>query len=477
MQNWLLSFHGRRLRRQRFDPGYQRLRVELDRLERSPVREQEAYQSGRLSRLVRHCCETVPYYQRVFRERGLGPDDVRSPGDLPKLPVLTREDVRTHLHDLLSRTAPRRQLRLAHTSGTTGSPLWFYWDRDVDRATNAVLWAHRSWAGVEFGEPYATLLGRMIVPPRQSSPPFWRVNRPWNQLILSSFHLDDTTAGSYLEAMRRFGIVALEAYPSTAYILAGYLRSLGATLPLKALFTSAETLLPLQRELIEERFACRVYDYLGEAERVLFAGECPRGRGMHLLTGYGICEVTDDAGNPLGRGERGYLTLTGLHNLAMPLIRYRLGDVSAILPDSCDCGRTLPLMDPVTTKAEDIVVTPEGRLISASVLTHPFKPMRNIRASQIIQEVPERLVIRIVRRAEYTDRDSEILREEFRKRVGRGMVIDLEFVDAIPRTSAGKLRWVISKVPLRFGASAAGNLYGDAGGPGDTREGTGAGRD
>src|SRR5437867_7078020 len=459
IQNSLLSLHARRLGRIRFDAGYGRLRHDLAVLERSSPDEQRAYQSERLERLIRHCYENVPYYRRLFQARGLSPKDVQTPEDLVKLPILTKDGVRENFRDLLTRTTDARRLRLAHTSGTTGSSLSCYWDEEVDRATNAVLWQHRSWAGFEFGSPHATLLGRMIVPPGQDHPPFWRFNRAWNQLFLSSFHLDDRTAPSYLEALHRFQPKALESYASTAHFLALQLRARGEYLPLKAVFTSTETLLPIQREVIEERFRCRVYDYLGAAERVLFAGECPVGEGMHLFTAYGITEVTDDGGCPRRAGELGHLIVTGLHNFAMPLIRYRIGDVSGILPGVCRCGRTLPRMHSVTTKAEDIIVTPEGRFISPSVMTHPFKPMSNIIASHIIQESTDSLSIRIVRGPSYTEKDSEIFMRELRKRVGERIRIDLDFVEKIPRTATGKLRWVISKVPLRFAGEAASNLY------------------
>jgi phenylacetate-coenzyme A ligase PaaK-like adenylate-forming protein len=463
LQNTLLTLHGWRLRRARFGETYRRLRREFERLERSTAAEQEAYQDDRLKILIRHCYENVPYYRQVMEDRKLRPEDVQSVRDLRKLPVLEKEDLRRNFDRLVSRTVDRSGLRLARTSGSTGAALACYWDDAVDCATNAVLWGHRSWVGFEFGAPYAALLGRMIVPETQNAPPFWRLNRAWNQLFLSSFHLDERTVDSYLAAMEAFGPQALDAYPSTAYVLARYLQARGRTFPLKSICTSTETLLPIQRELIEERFAGRVYDYLGEAERVLFAGECGTGEGMHLFTGYGITEVTDDAGAPRPVGETGHLVATGLHNLAMPLIRYRLGDVSALRPEPCRCGRRLPLLDRVTTKAEDIVVTPEGRYVSPSVLTHPFKPMGNIAASQIIQETADSLIVRIVRRPTYTDDDTRTLVSEFRKRVGETMKIEVVFVDSIPRGPGGKLRWVISKVPLRFGDRTNKNLFAEPG--------------
>jgi phenylacetate-CoA ligase len=108
------------------------------------------------------------------------------------------------------------------------------------------------------------------------------------------------------------------------------------------------------------------------------------------------------------------------------------------------------LLDDITTKAEDIIVTRDGRYISPSVLTHPFKPMHNIEASQIIQEDPENIVIKIVRRPEYSAKDTEILLSSFQERVGRGMKIRIDFVNSVEREKSGKFRWVISKVPLEL---------------------------
>ncbi len=105
-------------------------------------------------------------------------------------------------------------------------------------------------------------------------------------------------------------------------------------------------------------------------------------------------------------------------------------------------------MEDVTTKAEDIVTTPDGRYISSSILTHPFKPMHNVAESQIIQEDREHLVIKLITLPSYSEKDTQYLMDEFRKRLGDDMKIKIEFVDSIPRTASGKFRWVISKVPL-----------------------------
>jgi phenylacetate-CoA ligase len=134
----------------------------------------------------------------------------------------------------------------------------------------------------------------------------------------------------------------------------------------------------------------------------------------------------------------------------MPLIRYQTNDVTALKTKECPCGRKFPLIEDITTKAEDILTTKDGRYISPSVLTHPFKPLHNVVESQIIQEDLEHIRIKIVKRETYNNGDSKFLLDEFKKRLGAETKIEIEFVDSIPRTKAGKFRWVISKVPLQL---------------------------
>ena len=107
------------------------------------------------------------------------------------------------------------------------------------------------------------------------------------------------------------------------------------------------------------------------------------------------------------------------------------------------------------TKDEDIVTTPDGRYISSSILTHPFKPMHSVAESQIIQESLNLIRILIVKRDSYKDDDSEYLKEEFKKRLGENVNVNIELVDAIPRTASGKYKWAERvPCPARSGGTA-----------------------
>jgi phenylacetate-CoA ligase len=360
---------------------------------------------------------------------------------------------------MLSSAVDRRRLLLGHTSGTTGSPLEFWWDRRVCVWNHLMTDHYRSWAGFRDGDPIATLLGNVIVPLGQRRPPFWRYCLPWNKTFFSSFHLERRHLASYAAKLREMGPVWLEAYPSTAYVLAEYLEERGERLPLRGVFLSSETLTPAVREAVDRSFATRAFDTYSMSERVIGSGECERHDGQHLFFEPGIVEVVDDRGEPVPPGRPGRLVATGLQNLAMPLLRYDTGDVGGVDPRPCPCGRTLPLLLPITTKAEDIVRTPDGRFVSSSVLTHPFKPMVHIEKSQIVQESVDRITVRIVRRPEYGEEDSRRLVDGLRGRLGPEIDIRLEFVADIPRSASGKYRWVVSRVPLEIGSAGATNLF------------------
>lgn len=448
LQHLMLNAYAVRIHRERYGKSFQEAYRRLEETQWYDEGQILEYQAIQLRKLVDHAYRNVPFYRQLYDEHGVSSSDIREVEDLRKLPVITREQVRSAGERMISSKIKHRTLVHGHTSGTTGSPLSFYWDKQTCVYNNAVDWRQKSWAGVNCGERMALLLGRTIVPANKSNPPFWQEDRLHKMLWVSSFHLSTRYLPVILKKLRSYAPSAIEGYPSTVYILAKYLKAIGETLPMRAVFTSAETLLPLQRELIEERFAAPVFDIFGMAERVAYAGQCEKAQHYHLSFEYAVNEIVDQKGQPVEGGEEGYLVGTSLLNFGMPFIRYRTSDVSAITKKKCICGRYMPRLKGVTTKDEDIVVTPEGKLISSSILTHPFKPLDSVLESQIVQDEPDRIRVKIVRRSDYTDEDSVHLVDALRERVGPGIRIDLEFVEEIPRTASGKFRWVVSRVPL-----------------------------
>ncbi len=451
LQNLLLTVYSVKLDRQRYGGRFGEFQALMLRMESASESDVRAYQDAQLCRIVEHAYRTVPYYTRVFDERGLTPADVRSAADLPKLPLLTKATLKANFDDLRSRAFDKAALMDGHTSGTTGTPMEVLYDASMMAMTYAALDRQYRWAGCSlkrFGDRVAVLRGNIIVPLGQKRPPFWRVNWYHNQLLLSNFHMSPANLPAYFEELRRFKPAVLDGYPSSVYVVAKVLLNRGERLPLQAVLTSSETLFDFQRAAMEEAFQCKVFDYYGAAERVVFAAECGSGEGHHLFPEYGITEMVDAEGLPVPDGMEGTMVGTSLQNFGMPLLRYVTSDRTAIKRERCSCGRPLALMREVTTKSEDLLRLRDGRLISPSVLTHPFKPLNQIDGSQLVQKELDRLIVRLIPRHDFSPAHSEQLIRDLKARLGEDMRIEVEFVNELPRTKAGKFKWVVSEVGM-----------------------------
>ncbi len=449
-QTIILNAKAAELYLERYGKKFWTLYEEFDKNQWLSFSDLQEYQNEKLRALISHAYKTVPYYNKIMHKYKLDPKDIKTINDLYKMPLLTKEDIKKNYGQLISVKMKKMFLRHGHTSGTTGSPLDLTYDIHTCVTHHVADWRQKKWAGLEYGSPFASIQGRVVVPTKQKPPPFWRKNFINNQLFMSSFHLKEDTIPYYFKKIKKDDIKVIEGYPSTIFILAMYLNKRDLTFPLKAVLTSSETLYVSQREAIEKAFCCKVYDFYGMAERAIFATECECHQGHHLNMDYGITEFVNNNNELVSDGDLGRIVATGLHNFAMPLIRYQTNDSCSSGYNICSCGRGFPLMGDVTTKDESIVTLPDGRLISPSILTHPFKPMDNIIESQIIQEEKDQFIIKIVKREQYSKTDEEKLLAAFHDRLGKGLKFDFQYVESIPRTSNGKLKWVISKIKPVF---------------------------
>lgn len=446
LQNVLLNAHALRIRRHRYGAPLEQAAAALEEQARWPLERIRELQATRLRRVVAAAYQGSTYYREAMDGAGVTPADIRTVDDVRLLPILTKATAQRQGDRMRTASEPGAGWWVGRTSGTTGSPLTIWYDRETCIQNNAADELQKRWAGVGPDDYVAMLLGRVVAPIEQREPPFWRTNHILRQVWFSSFHLTEEHLDHYVAEMRRRKLRFLEGYPSTAYILAAHLLRKGERLPLKAVITSSETLHASQREAIETAFECRLFDFYSLAERVLFADECEAHEGKHVVEPYGLVEVVDVNGSVVPDGEPGYLVGTSLHNTAMPMLRYRTGDVSTILREPCACGRTFRRIAGVMTKAEDILVLPDGRMVPPSTLTHPFKPLTHVTASQVIQERRDLVRVKLVTTPGFTDAEQTMLVDSLGERLGAGVTIRVEHVDELPREKSGKFRWVISKV-------------------------------
>jgi phenylacetate-CoA ligase len=355
------------------------------------------------------------------------------------IPLLDKDIIQENLN--FFRNRHKFVYSKGYTSGTSGSPGTFYRDLNSIIWENAFLWRFYGWAGINReNNRRITLRGEMVKDINSNEPPFWYENKNSNELILSSYHLNNRNLKFYYEKIKQFKPNNLYCYPSAGFILAEYLNENGLDLKLSAVFTSSEMLLDYQKEMMENVFQCKVFDWYGQAERVSAIATCEYGT-YHIIPEYSITELIP-TGNNLYE-----IVGTTLHNYVMPLVRYRTGDLVEIYPDDykCKCGRNFKCIKRIIGRSEDIIILPDGRKIGR--LDHIFKNLENIKECQIIQLDIGRIIFKVVKQ---DNSGINFIKEEIiknaRKYLGNQVNIEIEFVDKIERDKNGKFRAVISKL-------------------------------
>ncbi len=441
-QNFLCSLYGARLIRRRYSNSYEALEREVFERDRWVPELIKAFTQWRCQAIVKHAASTVPYYRRLFAEMHIDPRDIHGPDDLMALPILDKQTVQRNLADFHSDLKNQMRYSIVHTSGTTGAGLIFPMTLEAEQEQWAVCWRYRARFGLDRNTWYAHFYGKSIVPFEKSKPPFWRVNRPGLQIFFSAYHMSEHNLPYYVEELNRRHPSWIQGYPSLLVLLGSFMLENGFELNYrpKVITVGAENLLPQQKLVIEKAFGISCRQHYGMGEGVANISECPEGN-LHVDEDYAHIDflpVDGDSYRIIG---------TNYTNYAFPLIRYDVGDLVELEdPEKrCPCRRMGRLVRAIDGRKEDYILTPDGRRIGR--LDHIFKDMVNIKECQIFQERVERVVFRVVRGKEYTGKNEKMLLHEARTRIGNQIVIDIDYVEAIERTSQGKLRFVISKVP------------------------------
>lgn len=299
--------------------------------------------------------------------------------------------------------------------------------------------------GVDEFQRSATFGGRLIVSKENNAPPYWRKNYAMNTLMCSSYHLSGQTIPFYIKALEEWQPKFIDSYPSAIYEVAKFINAnqVEHKIQLKIVVTSSETLGDYQREAIEQAFQCPVFDQYGCAEMAVVAYQQEDGR-YFMPPQYSIAEVLDDDDRPVKPGESGHLVCTGLLNQAMPLIRYRMGDIVKTSKEQLEGYPYVLYLDSIEGRSDDVVVTTSGSRVGR--LGPIFKGVRGVSETQITQKTLTLLQVKLVISSEYTDATEIQIRDALKNHVGTTMHIRFEYVTHIPREKNGKFKFVKSEL-------------------------------
>jgi phenylacetate-CoA ligase len=414
-----------------------------------PIEDLDKLRLKNIQSIILYAYENTDYYRQLLDSKGVAPCDIKTLDDLAKIPPLTKADIQNNSETLLSKIFDRSSLIKDASGGSTGEPTVFYKNLEYLQLRAADQLRHDRWSGWDIGDRFALIWGaQRDLKASQSFREFIisrYVARIWE---LDAFDMNKTRMENYVKTLQKIKPKMVLGYANALVAFSEYLIKYHPDHGInpKGIISSAETLTESKRKIIESAFNCKVLNRYGSREVGLIASECSEQSGLHINADNIYVEIVKD-GQPVPLGESGDILVTDFSNIAMPLIRYKLGDVGSLGENSCSCKRTLPILKSVEGRSGDFFVAADGSLVHGEYFTHLFYGEQDVKKFQMIQNTLEHVHLKIVSVNE--DMDAPYIKSIIKKTVkilGEQCAVDIEFVSQIPPTASGKSLFTISKV-------------------------------
>ncbi len=401
----------------------------------------EEFRNRKLAKLITHCYENVPYYRRLMDNNKVQPRDIQHAEDLNKLPILTKEVLRTCSNKLITRNISKMGTAWSKSGGTTGEPI------QVCKSSDCAAWESMCyerglrWGGLDVDEPRIALFGGSLgIDKARFTDKIGKILR--HDLFLPAFELRSDTAPGYFNRIRRSKYRFLVGYTSAIYRLAMLAQEMNQEIEFKAVFPTAELVLPDWEEVIRKVFNCKVLPYYGCGEVNSLGYYKSESEGYLIPEEHALIEVLRGDGSTQLMGEGAFI-VTDLDNYAMPIIRYANGDAGKVSgPDNRSPFARIQRLD---GRYNSLLLTDTGDLISGAIGPHVFRHMESVETYRIIQEEPLRLVITIVPKDNFSERDESLIVTLFAKHLGSRMKITIEKVSSLPVVPSGKSVFVLNR--------------------------------
>ena len=407
-------------------------------------------QFAQLGPLLAHAGRHCPYYRGLFGDLGIRPERERVEEYWSRLPLLERSAVQEAGPGLFAGVVPKAhgEAKKGQTSGSTGRPVSFlttgisrfmymgiglrdhFWHR---RDFNGKMVAIRPEGNLKLGKGMDTSGWGPAVGALFKSGPG----------ALMNVRTDIATQAAWL---REQNPTYLHSLPTNLLALVRYCREHHIVLPeLREVRTYAEQLNDELRQLCREVWNVPVRDIYSTQELGYLALQCPEHEHYHVQSESALVEIVDEAGRQVGPGEIGRVVVTPLHNYAMPLVLYLVGDYAECGPP-CSCGRGLPVIKKIMGRQRNMLTLPDGRQIWPSFPAHDWAAIGTIRQMQLVQTGPEQIVANLVADRPLNGDEEGRLISFLQERFLHPFAVEIRYLDRIERSKGGKFEDFISMV-------------------------------
>ncbi len=431
------------LQRHTFRRDYLRETLFQRRFRELPPDQQWEWSFGQATAFANRAARLSDCYGRKLDEAGLSVPINNDVDQWRSLPIIDKNDFRNNTDHWYGRVDHPEELIWCWTSGSTGEPFKFPHTKEDHRAeviSNDLYHLAMGWK-----PHWAMATIKVEVPPPTG---FRRVIRTLmgNMPIgFAAAEFQRAHVPQMVEKMRKARIQYLRGYSTSVYLLADDMLQRGLSIDIPLITTFGEGLSESQAAIIERVFSGKVYRNYGGSESMHVGYECPEQNGYHLDLSRHFVELVND-GQVVGPGEAGSIVVTSFRNDAMPLVRYRIGDLGewAKADHICPCGNRSPVLSRVAGRVADTVITSTGHLINVPLLVVVFEyAQEHISQFKVIQLEAELFEVRWIARHEQADQHIAALNKQLVKKTGGSLRFRWTRVDSIPPEPSGKCRILV----------------------------------
>ncbi len=429
----------------RYGSVYVREMKELKRIACLSPDEVQKEKDSALEKLVAYSYEHVPYYKELFDSIGLSPTEIKEEKDLHKIPFLTKEILIENREKLLSDEFDKSELVYLTTSGSTGTPTGFYVQKESPMRERVYTVHMFKDMGFKPDSSRLVMRGKEFWT-QKSKGKNWQWDGFKKELSINIFDMTDENMEEYCKAIEKYKPDFAFGYMSAMYTFCKFLSLRDKKLKhqFKGYLAISETVTEEQRRFVESVINARVFSFYGMSERVIIAGECKDSTEYHIEPLYGIAEIIDENGNVITQpGVNGELVGTSLLNYAMPLIRYKMGDISSwSAVENCKCGSCKKRLSGVQgRKTKDALIGSDGSLISLASMEVHSEIYDYMSRYQFVQDRIGEVTVKAVavNNAPLTQERLNKISEVFTERTKGKIKFTAEAVEKISPKKNGKL--------------------------------------
>jgi phenylacetate-CoA ligase len=424
------------------------------RIEEMPKEDLQRMQYKLMKSLVYRLYSFSPFYHDRMKEHKVHPDDIRELSDVKKLPFMFKRDLRDNYPNKIFTSTQEELVRYHVSSGTTGKPTVVgYTQNDLNAWTTSLARALTS-LGLGRGDVIQVSYGYGLFTGGLGL--HYGAERIGATVIPTSVGNTERQ----IELMQDLGATAIACTPSYLLHMGEVAEKMGVSIKkdtkLRTGVLGAEPWTDRMRTRIEDWLGIKAYDIYGTSELSgpMFC-ECVEQKGFHIWSDIALAEIIDpQTGEPLEAGQKGELTITILQKEALPMIRYRIGDITTMDEDICACGRTHPRIQRIQGRVDDMLII-RGINVFPSQVEYALMAIPEV--GQHFQIVVERkgalddILVRVELKTEsFSDKITDLMqirqKVEHRLRNSLNVNVNVELVEpgSLPRFE-GKAKRVIDK--------------------------------